>query len=82
MYPSAREGFTTQGAGGGAVPTKFHDEEEETKREPHRAFIPSGTDSFGWSEEGQRRDGGRAKPFGIPVQRWTWTLLVETQQAL
>ncbi len=27
--------------------SKFHDEEEETKREPHRAFIPSATDALG-----------------------------------
>ena len=26
--------------------SKFHDEEEETKREPHRAFIPSGTEAL------------------------------------
>ena len=27
--------------------SKFHDEEEETKREQHRAFIPSATDALG-----------------------------------
>ena len=26
--------------------SKFHDEEEETKREPHRAFIPSATEAL------------------------------------
>ena len=60
--------------------SKFHDEEEETN-EPHRAFIPSGTEALDGLKR-VRRDGGlRAKPYSAyRCNAWTLRWLRRTSR--